>query len=81
MNLGQIVSILAAGGEAVTEVTVDAVELEEGGTVLVPIEPQIGTTQGKPVYLVMYLSTTKQQPQLSSPVLTPPATPIEPNPS
>lgn len=79
MNLGQIATLIAAGGEAVTEIAVDAGELESGGTVLVPLEPQIGTTQGQPVYLVMYLSTTKQHPQLLSPTLTPPPSAIEHN--
>jgi len=53
---------------AVADAEVDEAELATGQPVALPIEPQIGTTGGKPIYLVVYLSTSKTLVEAPSPV-------------
>lgn len=77
MNVGQILSAAASVG---TEIALDGAEIAAGGTMLVPFEPQVASIAGKPVYLMMYLSTDKQT-DGPSPVATtaPVAQPFQPN--
>lgn len=56
MNVVQIFEEVIA---VAADVTVDAAELAAGGTVQIPLAPQVGTTGGKPIYLVSSLTTNK----------------------
>ena len=51
MTFLQLGALIAEAGPITEDIVVDATEIEDGGTVLVPLEPQVGTVQGKPIYL------------------------------
>jgi hypothetical protein len=56
MNIGDVIKGI---GEAAYDVAVDKTLLEAGQDVTVPVDIQIATDQGKPIYLIFHLSTTK----------------------
>jgi hypothetical protein len=56
LNVG---ALLTEAATIAVDVTVDEGELAAGQTVTVPLDVQIGTVSGKPLYLVASLSTTK----------------------
>jgi len=56
LNIGQIFELVAT---VAIDVEVDEATLAAGAPVQIPLEPQVGTVGGKPIYLVATLSTTK----------------------
>jgi hypothetical protein len=65
MNIGAIFSEVASIYETLS---VDEAELAAGTPVTIPMEPQVGSIDGKPIYLNAVLSTTKNA-ALESPVI------------
>lgn len=63
-----VLQILEEVAVVATDVELDATELASGVPVSVPFEPQVGTTNGQPIYLQMTLSTSKNNPANPSPV-------------
>lgn len=56
LNLG---SALGALGSALTAAITGKAELESGQDVTVPVDLEIGTDQGKPLYLKLVVTETK----------------------
>jgi hypothetical protein len=56
MNIGAIFGEIA---DVYGTFEMDSAEVAAGMNVLIPIEPQIATENGEPVYLIAYLSTSK----------------------
>jgi hypothetical protein len=57
INLGSILQLAAT---VAVDIEIDTAELEAGQVVTLPIEPQVGTENGHPIYLAASLSETKQ---------------------
>jgi hypothetical protein len=57
INLGGILTDVVT---VIADVEVDQAELAAGQVVVLPVEPEVGTEGGAPVYLTFSLSTTKQ---------------------
>jgi hypothetical protein len=57
LNIGTIFTEVA---ELYEDEQVDEAELAPGVPVVLPLEPQVGSVVGKPLYFIGTLSTTKQ---------------------